>query len=194
MKELLEKINETFNKSLVNSSDETQLQIKILKNNINALFMEYENKPLETLEVEEPVQTPDSLDQDDMKSILIVDDSSMIRNYLERIFINEYNVKMAVDGNEGIEKIKNDPKINIILLDLVMPNKDGMYVLDQLNKKGIEKNIIVQTSYNEPKVIRKVSEYGVNYYILKPYDLTNLEDRILDIFNSQNEKTINLYD
>ena len=48
MKELLERINDTFNKSLVNSSEETQLQIKILKNNINALFAEYENGPTET--------------------------------------------------------------------------------------------------------------------------------------------------
>ena len=57
----------------------------------------------------------------------------------------------------------------------------------------MEKNIIVETSYNEPKVIRKVSEYGVNYYILKPFDLSDLENRILDIFNSLNNKTINLY-
>ena len=41
MKELLAKINDTLNKSIANSNAETQLQIKILKNNINALFAEY---------------------------------------------------------------------------------------------------------------------------------------------------------
>ena len=82
---------------------------------------------------------------------------------------------------------------DIILLDLVMPVKDGMYVLSELNKRGIEKNIIVETSYNEPKVIRKVSEYGVNYYVLKPFDLVDLENRILEVFNNVSGKVINLY-
>lgn len=53
-------------------------------------------------------------------------------------------------------------------------------------------NIIVATSYNAPDTIRKVSEYGVNYYILKPFDLAELEDKILDTFNTSEKKTINL--
>ena len=178
MKELLEKINETFNKSLVNSSEETQLQIKILKNNINALFMEYESKPLETLEVEEPSQTPDSLDQDDMKSILIIDDSSMIRNYLERIFINEYNEKMAVDGIDGIEKIKNDPKINIILLDLVMPHADGFAVLDYMKSYNIDIPVIIISGDTSKESINKAFEYKAIDIIKKPFDTDIIKEKI----------------
>ena len=74
-----------------------------------------------------------------------------------------------------------------------MPVKDGLYVLEELKKRGIEKNIIVETSYNEPKIIRKVSEYGVNYYVLKPFNLSDLEDKILSVFDTQESKTINLY-
>ena len=51
-------------------------------------------------------------------------------------------------------------------------------------KNNINKKVIVATSYNTQEVIREVSDYGVNYYILKPFDLTELENRILDIFNS----------
>ena len=57
----------------------------------------------------------------------------------------------------------------------------------------IHKNIIVETSYNSPEVIRKVSEYGVNYYILKPFELPDLEGRILDIFTKNENKNIDLY-
>ena len=202
MKELLAKINDTLNKSIANSNAETQLQIKILKNNINALFAEYEQKenggvasavepatptpvetpspqpvptpaptptpvqpaapvapatptvaqpaaplvapapaPIERLDVEEK---PDVLDQEDMKSVLIVDDSSMIRNYLERIFINEYNITMAVDGYDAIEKIKiGQDKFNIILLDLVMPKADGFFVLEYLSKYNVNIPVII---------------------------------------------------
>lgn len=175
MKELLDRINDTFNKSLVNSSEETQLQIKILKNNINALFAEYENNPVEQLDVEE---TPDSLEQDDMKSILIIDDSSIIRNYLERIFINDYNVKMAVDGNDGIEKIKKDPNINIILLDLVMPKADGFVVLDYIEKNKIDVPVIIISGETSKESINKAFEYNVVDVIKKPFDIDIIKEKI----------------
>lgn len=175
MKELLDRINDTFNKSLVNSSEETQLQIKILKNNINALFAEYESSPVEQLDVEE---TPDSLEQADMKSILIIDDSSIIRNYLERIFINDYNVKMAVDGNDGIEKIKKDPNINIILLDLVMPKADGFVVLDYIEKNKIDVPVIIISGETSKESINKAFEYNVVDVIKKPFDVDIIKEKI----------------
>lgn len=73
-----------------------------------------------------------------------------------------------------------------------MPKKDGLGVLKELKKENMHLNIIVATSYNAPDTIRKVSEYGVNYYILKPFDLAELEDKILDTFNTSEKKTINL--
>lgn len=175
MKELLDRINDTFNKSLVNSSEETQLQIKILKNNINALFAEYENKPVEQLETEE---TPDSLDSANMKSILIIDDSSIIRNYLERIFISNYNVKMAVDGTDGIEKIQDDPNINIILLDLVMPKADGFVVLDYLEKNKRDIPVIIISGDTSKESINKAFEYNVVDVIKKPFDVDIIKEKI----------------
>ena len=82
---------------------------------------------------------------------------------------------------------------DVILLDLIMPKKDGIGVLEELKKKNINKNIIVETSYNSPEVIRDVSEYGVNYYILKPFELEDLEKRILDILKQPENKNIDLY-
>lgn len=184
MKELLAKINDTINKSLSNSNAETQLQIKILKNNINALFAEYEQKAegndsgnLETQEIQE---VPDVLDQDDMKSILIVDDSSMIRNYLERIFINDYNISMAVDGNDAVSKIEtNQDKYNIILLDLVMPKSDGFFVLEYLTKYNIDIPVIIISGDTSKESINKAFEYGVVDIIKKPFDSDIIKEKII---------------
>ena len=76
-----------------------------------------------------------------------------------------------------------------------MPNKDGIYVLDEMKKRGISKPVIISTSYNQDEMIRKVSEYGVRYFLLKPYDLTDLESRILELsnFELKENKNINLF-
>lgn len=73
-----------------------------------------------------------------------------------------------------------------------MPKKDGIAVLRDLKENNINRNIIVATSYNAPDTIRKVSEYGVTYYILKPFDLPDLEDKILDTFTTSSKKSINI--
>ena len=101
----------------------------------------------------------------------------------------------AYDGLEGMQLIEEKPDaFDLIILDLIMPNKDGIYVLEQMQKKGINKKVIVATSYNAAEVIREVSEYGVNYYILKPFELSDLEKRIYDITNKQiEEKNIDFY-
>ena len=127
----------------------------------------------------------------------MIDDNQSLVDMVKEYFNDHAKIEVVAscyDGSVGLDMIINKPELyDVILLDLVMPKKDGLYVLEELNKRGIEKNIIVETSYNEPKVIRKVSEYGVNYYILKPFDLTDLENRILDIYNSMSNKSINLY-
>jgi len=90
-----------------------------------------------------------------------------------------------------IEKEKDN--FDVIILDLIMPVKDGLYVLEEMKSKGIGKDIIVATSYNAMDTIRQVSEYGVNYYVLKPFDLEDLEKKILLLSNKSFEnKSIDL--
>ena len=129
--------------------------------------------------------------------VLMIDDNQSLVDMVSEYFTNHSKIEVVLsckDGEEGLDTIINkSSEYDVVLLDLVMPKKDGLYVLEELNKRGIEKNIIVETSYNEPKVIRKVSELGVNYYILKPFDLIDLENRIIETFSSIANKTINLY-
>lgn len=83
----------------------------------------------------------------------------------------------------------------MIILDLIMPNKDGLSVLEYMKKKNMDRKVIVLTSYNTPDVIRKVSELGVNYYMLKPFELSDLEKRVIEISEGVNfeGKSIDLY-
>ena len=76
----------------------------------------------------------------DKKTILVVDDSNIIRNFVKRIFSDRYNVGTAENGEEAINIIKanmNNDFIETILLDLNMPKVDGFAVLDFMKENGL---------------------------------------------------------
>ena len=85
---------------------------------------------------------------------------------------------MAVDGNDGIEKIKNDPKINIILLDLVMPHADGFAVLDYMKANNIDIPVIIISGDTSKESINKAFEYKAIDIIKKPFDTDIIKEKI----------------
>ena len=131
--------------------------------------------------------------------LLIVDDNKALADMIEEYFKNDKNIMVSLkeySGEDGIKTIEN--KINeydVIILDLIMPKKDGLFVLEEMKNKKINKPVIVSTSYNSDEMIRKVSEYGATYFLLKPYDLCDLEKRILETVNEETKenKNINIY-
>ena len=129
--------------------------------------------------------------------ILMIDDNVKLIDAVKEYFKNNNDINVvleAYDGLEGFEIIKNKiDQFDIILLDLIMPKKDGIYVLEQMRKNNINKKVIVETSYNASEVIREVSEYDVNYFLLKPFDLDDLEKKICDVFRKKTEKSIDFY-
>lgn len=124
--------------------------------------------------------------------VLMIDDNVKLIDAVKEYFKESADISIVLEGHDGLEGIeiieqqKND--YDVILLDLIMPKKDGIYVLEEMQKRGIEKKVIVETSYNASEVIREVSEYGVDYFILKPFELSDLEKRINDVMNRKNDK------
>ncbi len=131
--------------------------------------------------------------------LLVVDDNKNLVDMIKEYFKENNEIEVlytAYDGEEGIELIqKEKDNYDVIMLDLIMPKKDGLYVLEEMKKRNIEKQVIVATSYNASDIIRKVSEMGVSYFILKPFDLVDLERRIKDsvTLSKTEEKNIDLY-
>ena len=129
--------------------------------------------------------------------VLMIDDNVALTEMVKEYFKDNKKIEIVAcyhNGADGLKAIiESEKDYDIVLLDLIMPKKDGVAVLEELKKKNITRNIIVETSYNSPEVIRNVSEYGVNYYILKPFELDDLENRILDVFKQLDKKSINLF-
>lgn len=120
-------------------------------------------------------------------TILIVDDSSIIRNSLKRIFAEDFNILFAKNGNEAISIINDNvlssnKENNIvgILLDLVMPVSDGFVVLDYLKSNELFNRIPVAIiSGDETKETRRrVYEYDIVDMLEKPFNTNNIRRRI----------------
>lgn len=129
--------------------------------------------------------------------VLMIDDNINLIDMVKEYFSENNNIEITLTANDGLEGIEvleqNHGKYDIVLLDLIMPKKDGLYVLEQIRQRKIDCNVIVETSYNAQEVIREVADYGVNYFILKPFELEDLEKRIVDVCKSTNKgKHINL--
>lgn len=120
-----------------------------------------------------------------MSKIMLVDDNEVIIDLYERT-INEIPsaevVAVAKNGEEAIEILENNVEnIDLIILDIVMPKKDGIDVLKFMKENNINKKIIVITSCNSELTIRSVTELGANYYILKPIDVNTLTEKITEL-------------
>ena len=131
--------------------------------------------------------------------ILIIDDNKSLVQMIKEYFSDHADIKItleAYDGAEGFRLIETKKEeYDIVLLDLIMPNKDGIAVLEEMKKKDINKKVIVLTSYNTQDMIRKVSEMGASYFMLKPFELVDLENRIIEVAEGikYGGKTIDLY-
>ena len=131
--------------------------------------------------------------------ILIIDDNKSLVQMIKEYFSDHADIKItleAYDGAEGFRLIETKKEeYDIVLLDLIMPNKDGIAVLEEMKKKDINKKVIVLTSYNPQDMIRKVSEMGASYFMLKPFELVDLENRIIEVAEGikYGGKTIDLY-
>ena len=105
------------------------------------------------------------------KRILIVDDEEVIRKFL-KINLNKlgYEVVEAIDGEKAIEKI-GEGKPDLIICDVMMPNKNGWEVVKEVktNPDTSEIPIILLTAKNDDIDMFKGYELGANYYMTKPF-------------------------
>ncbi|MBI9047941.1 MAG: response regulator [Anaerolineaceae bacterium] len=114
------------------------------------------------------------------KRILTIDDGVEITQLISMLLTaNGYTVDVAFCGRDGlVHAMKNMP--DLILLDFMMPDKDGLEVLQELRQiPGMEDiPVIMLTAQAKSDVIQKALQLNVSDYILKPFELTNLLERI----------------
>ncbi len=108
-----------------------------------------------------------------MAQILVVDDSSTVRNEVgDFLKKNGLDVAYAVDGRDGLTKLKADPAIKLIVCDVNMPNMDGLTMAEKVRGDlgNAAVNIVMLTTENSPAMKERGKAAGIKGWIVKPFN------------------------
>lgn len=118
--------------------------------------------------------------KNDKIKILIVDDEpNIVQTLQDRLEMNDFDVITACNGKEGLDKaIQHVP--DIILLDVIMPVMDGLEMLEALRKEPTceDISVIMLTARSQTQDIARANACGIEDYIVKPFDLSELLEKI----------------
>ncbi len=124
----------------------------------------------------------------DAIKLVIADDHSMIREGLKQLLELEGQFKVIAEASDGVEclEILSKEAPDVLLLDINMPNKNGLDVLKELNQSGNRKEkVLVLTVHNEVEYLIKAVELGVDGYVLKDSESSELKKAIMTILNGE---------
>ena len=107
-----------------------------------------------------------------MAKIIVFDDSSTVRDEVAGFLkSNGLDVAVAVDGKDGLLKLKADPGIRLVVSDVNMPNMDGLTMVEkirgELGNQGV--NVIMLTTESSPSMKERGKAAGIKGWIVKPF-------------------------
>ena len=111
--------------------------------------------------------------------ILIVDDEDELRQRLRQALSNEqYMVETAKNGDEALDNIADDDSFDLIILDIMMPGRDGLRVLKEIRKEGINTPVLMLTALGDLDDRIRGLDQGADDYLAKPFSMSELLARI----------------
>lgn len=119
--------------------------------------------------------------------VMLADDHVLIREGIRQLLEFDGAIEVideANDGNECLEKL-NKVKPDILLLDINMPKKNGIEVLEEIKNNNMNVKVLILTVHNEVEYLLKAVDIGVDGYILKDTESNELKKAIISIVNGE---------
>lgn len=105
-----------------------------------------------------------------MKKILVIDDSETIRQQVRHaLAATGYEIVEAVDGIDGLEKLRTVTDLDMALCDVNMPRMNGLDMIAEVQRTGPKIPILMLTTEGQPSLIRRAREAGAKGWIVKPF-------------------------
>lgn len=119
--------------------------------------------------------------------IVIADDHSMVREGIKQLLELDDNLVVVDEAADGIEVIKKveAEKPDVLLLDINMPNMNGIEALKNIRQKGLDVKVLILTIHNEVEYLMKAVEVGCDGYVLKDSDSNLLKKAIYTIHSGE---------
>jgi len=108
-----------------------------------------------------------------MRRVLIVDDEIGARESLKMVLKNDYEVFLAKNAEEAFSQIKEHSP-EVILLDIILPDLDGLKVLERIKRNDPVVIVIMVTATTTVKTAHEAKELGADGYVTKPFDIGQL--------------------
>ncbi|MBI3011406.1 MAG: response regulator [Candidatus Omnitrophica bacterium] len=105
--------------------------------------------------------------------ILVADDEEGVRESLNLILGEEYELVFAKDGEETVAHLRREP-FELVLLDIKMPKLDGLEVLKRIKGNGMSTPVLVLTAYQSVELAKEAVKLGALDYLPKPFDRESL--------------------
>jgi len=126
------------------------------------------------------------------EKILVVDDEPSIRKYLQTLLeVDGFNVHAAASGKEALDRIGGGERPNYIILDVLMPEIDGLETLRQLMQLDRTLNVIMLSCSNEVTTVVEAIRLGALDYLTKPFEKPELDAAILKCRQKQELRSEN---
>lgn len=119
--------------------------------------------------------------------VMIADDHVLMREGIRQLLEFDGSIEVIAEANDGVEcleKLKT-VKPDVLLLDINMPNKNGIEVLEEIHKRNLSVKILILTVHNEIEYLIKAVDIGVDGYLLKDSESTELKKAITIVLNGE---------
>lgn len=120
-------------------------------------------------------------------NVLLADDHRMVREGLKQLLETDSGIKVVAEAGDGYEclNLANKTKPNIVLLDINMPNLDGLQVLNFMKQQKMLCKVIILTIHNEIDYLIKAMDIGCDGYVLKDSDFDTLKKAIYAVYSGE---------
>lgn len=119
--------------------------------------------------------------------VMLADDHVLMREGIRQLLEFDGSIEVIGEANDGIECLKKLPEINpqVLLLDINMPKKNGIEVLKEIREKNIDIKVLVLTVHDEIEYLLEAIDIGVDGYIMKDSESTELKKAIDTIIDGE---------
>ena len=120
-------------------------------------------------------------------SIVIIDDEVEILNMLSRFLNRNPNFSVQTFSNpvSALSSINNNTKYDLVLLDIMMPQMNGLDVLEKLKEINSDQKVIMMTAFSTLDKVLKSHKIGATNYIMKPFSsLDSLEKKVIEVLEA----------
>jgi DNA-binding NtrC family response regulator len=117
----------------------------------------------------------------DFKVLLVDDETEFIETLVKRLRKRNLDVNSANSGKEALEKLKSNPA-DVVVLDVKMPDMDGIETLKQIKKQNPKVEVIMLTGHASVEVAIQGMELGAFDYLMKPMDIDELLYKLQDAY------------